>query len=95
MCDVIKIRLKRWIASRSGKGNQPLNIKTAVGLPILKLGLSNFRWSFYFILLFVASLLFRRSFTHPVNQGTFSYFDHIFVVCGWIWTFFSVLSHRI
>ncbi len=30
MCDVIKIRLKRRIATRSGKGNQPLNIKTAL-----------------------------------------------------------------
>ncbi len=39
MCDVIKIRLKRRIAAtRSGKGNQPLNIKTAVEQPILKLG---------------------------------------------------------
>ena len=27
ICDVIKIRLKRRIATRSGKGNQPLNIK--------------------------------------------------------------------
>ena len=42
MCDVIKIRLKRRIATRSGKGNQPLNIKTAVEWPILKLGLPNF-----------------------------------------------------
>ncbi len=29
---------------------------------ILKLGLPNFKWSFYFILLLVASLLFRRIF---------------------------------
>ena len=46
MCDVIKIRLKRRIASRSGKRNQSLNIKTAIEWPILKLGLPNFRWSF-------------------------------------------------
>ena len=46
MCDVIKIRPK--IATRSGKGNQPLNIKTAREWPILKLGLPNFKWSFYF-----------------------------------------------
>ena len=59
-CDVIKINLKRRIASRSWKGNQLLNIKTAVERPILKLELQNFRWSFYFILLLVASLLFRR-----------------------------------
>ncbi len=59
MCDVIKMCLKRRDATRSWKGNQPLNIKTAVELPILKLGLPNFRWSFYFILLFVVSLLFR------------------------------------
>ncbi len=28
MCDVIKIRLKRRIKTRSGKGNQPLNINS-------------------------------------------------------------------
>ena len=39
MCDVIKIRLKRKLVTRSGKGNKPLNIKTAVELPILNLGL--------------------------------------------------------
>ncbi len=60
MCDVIKIRLKRWLAKRSGKGNQPLNIKTAVEQTILKLRLPNFRWSFYFVFLLVASQLFRR-----------------------------------
>ncbi len=39
LCDVIKIRLKRRIATRSGKGNQPLNNKSAVvEWPILKLG---------------------------------------------------------
>ncbi len=32
MCDVINIRLKRWIVMRSGKGNQPLNIKRAANL---------------------------------------------------------------
>ena len=59
MCDVIKIRLKIRIAPRSGKGNQPpLNIKTAVERPILKLGFPNFRWSFYFIVILGASLLF-------------------------------------
>ena len=52
MCDVMKIRLKRRIATRNGKGNQPLNIKTAVGQPILRLGLPNFRLTFYFILLY-------------------------------------------
>ncbi len=36
MCDVMKIRLKRRIASRSGKGKQPLNIKTAVERPDYK-----------------------------------------------------------
>ena len=43
MCDVIKIRLKRRDATRNRKGNQPLNIKTAVERPILKLVLPNFR----------------------------------------------------
>ncbi len=33
MCDVIKISLKRRIATRSRKGNQPLKIKTAVERP--------------------------------------------------------------
>ncbi len=42
MCDVIKIRLNRRIATRSGKGNPPLNIKTAVEGPILKLELPTF-----------------------------------------------------
>ena len=37
MCDVIKIRLKRRNATRSGKGKKPLDIKTAVGRLILKL----------------------------------------------------------
>ena len=59
MCDVIEIRLKRRDATRSGKGNQPLNIKIAVERPILKLGLTNFRWSFnlfYFSFLEVKNL---------------------------------------
>ena len=60
MCDFIKIRLKRRDEMRSRKGNLPLNIKTAIERPILKLGLTNFRWSFYFSLLLVATLLFRR-----------------------------------
>ena len=37
------------IATRSVKGNQPLDIKTAVERPILKLGLPNFMWSVYFL----------------------------------------------
>ena len=57
MCVVIKIRLKIRIAARSGKGNQQQNIKTAKERSISKLGLPNIRWSFYFILLLVASLL--------------------------------------
>ncbi len=40
MCDVIKIRIKRRIATRSRKGIQSPNIKTTV---ILKLELPNFR----------------------------------------------------
>ena len=62
MCDVIKMRLNRRIATRSMKGNQPLNIKTTVELPILKLGLPNLWWKFYFILLLVAYLLFKSNF---------------------------------
>ena len=38
ICDVIKICLKRKIASRSRKGTQPLKIETEVERPILKLG---------------------------------------------------------
>ncbi len=45
ICDVINISLKRRIATRSGKGNQPINIKTAIERPILKLGLPNSSWS--------------------------------------------------
>ena len=41
MCDVIKIRIQRMDATRSRKGNQPLDIKTSVERPILKLGLPN------------------------------------------------------
>ncbi len=43
--DVIKIRLNRRIATRSGEGNQPLNIKTVVERPISKQG-----FLFYFSL---------------------------------------------
>ncbi len=57
MCDVIYISKKNRIATRSGIGNQPLNIKTAIERQILKLGLPNFRWGFYFTLLLVTSLL--------------------------------------
>ncbi len=53
MWDVIKICLKRRITTRSGKGNQALNIKTAIDWQFYP----NFRWSFYFISLLVASLL--------------------------------------
>ncbi len=49
MADVIKVNLKRRDATRSGKGNQPLNIKAAVERPILELRLPNFRWSFCLI----------------------------------------------
>ena len=42
-CEVKKIRQKRRIATKSGKGIQLLNIKIAVERPILKLGLPNFR----------------------------------------------------
>ncbi len=62
ICDVIKKPLKRRAATRSGKENQPLDIKTAFERPILTLGFTNHRWSFYFILFFVASLLLRRIF---------------------------------
>ncbi len=62
MCELINKRLKRRIATRDGKGKQPLNIKTAIEWSILKLVLLNFRWRFYFTLLLVASLLFRRFF---------------------------------
>ena len=73
MYDVMKIRLKRRIATRSGKGNQPLNIKKGVEWPILKLGYPNFRWSFYFILLLFVSLLFRRIFMTS-QHDTFQHF---------------------
>ncbi len=62
MCAAIKICLKRRHASRIGNENQLLNIKTYVERPILKLGLPIFRWSFYFILLLIESLLFKSIF---------------------------------
>ena len=62
LCDVIKTCLKRRIATRNGKEIQPICIKTAIERPILKLELPNFRWSFYFIVLLVAPLLYRRFF---------------------------------
>ncbi len=62
MCDFIKLRLKRRDATRGGKVNKPLDIKTAAERPISKLGLPKFRWGFYFILLLDESLLFRRIF---------------------------------
>ena len=73
MCEVIKIRVERRIATRSGKENQLLDIRTAVEWPIFNLGLPNFRWSFYFILLLVASLLFIRFF-YDVTHATFQRF---------------------
>ncbi len=81
-----KIRLKRRIATKSGNGNQPLNIKTTVELPISKLGLPNFRWSFYFILLLVAFLLFRRIFmtSHMIYSSPSSFFFIIFCLYN-IW----------
>ena len=73
MCDVIKIRLERRIAMRSGKGNKLLDVKTVVERQILKLGLPNFMWSFCFILLLVASLLFNVYF-YDVTHATFQRF---------------------
>ncbi len=65
---------KRRIPTRSAKGNQPLNIKTAMERPILNLGYPNFRLSFYFILLHVASPLFRRIFmTSHITLSSASY----------------------
>ena len=75
MCDVIKIHIKRRIATRSGKGNQPLNIKTALEQPILKLGYSNF--SFYLILLLVASLLLDVFFTSHMTLSSDSNFNFV------------------
>ena len=82
MCDVIKIRLKRRDATRNRKGNQPLNIKTALERPILKLELPNFMLSFYFIFLPVASLLFRRFFMTsrlPLSSASVSIAYRIFI----------------
>ncbi len=75
ICDVIKIRVRRRDATINRKGNQPLNIKTGVERPILKLGLSNFRWIFYFILLLVASLLYRHF--YDVTHDTFRRFQFV------------------
>ncbi len=82
MCDVINIRLKRRIATRSKRRNQPLNIKTAVELPIFMLRLPNF-------LLLVASLLFRRIFM--TSQMTLSSASNI---GGCIMDILARLKHR-
>ncbi len=77
---------KRRIAKRSGKGNQPLNFKTAVERPILKLGLPNIRFSFYFISLLVACLFIRRIFmTSHMTLSSASCFM-IDYDCWVIWT---------
>ncbi len=73
---VKKIRLKRRIAMRSGKGNNPLNIKTAVELQIWKLGLPYFRWGFYFIFLslhpsFLDVFLWRHTWHFPALHSFF------------------------
>ena len=87
MWDDLKIRSKRRIATRSGKGKQPLNIKTAVERPILKLRLQNFRGSFYFILLLVVCLLFRRMFmTSHITLSSASYFSEVLY-----WSFTGLL----
>ncbi len=62
MCDVIKISLKIRISTKGGKGNQQLSIKTAERPANFKARITKFRWSFYFILLLVATLLFTRIF---------------------------------
>ena len=49
MCDVIKIRIKRRDATRSGKGNQPLNIKTAVKANF-KARITKFYWERLFLI---------------------------------------------
>ncbi len=88
MCDVIKMRLKRRNATRSRKEIQPLNIKTAVKWLILKLGLPNFRWSFYFILLITASLHF-SVFLYDVTYATFQslsveeLMNSVLIILGW------------
>ena len=69
MCDVIKIRLKRRHAMRSGKGNQLLNIKTAVERPIFKLGLPNFRWSLHSS--FLDAFLWRHTWHFSALQKIF------------------------
>ena len=83
MCDVIKICLESRISTRSGKENQLLDIKTALERPIFNLGLPNIRWSYYSILLFIASLLFRTLF-YDVTHDTFQCFT-AFILLYEIW----------
>ncbi len=88
MYDIIKIHIKRRIATRSGKGNQPLIIKTAVERPIVKLGLPNLRWSFhlfYFSLhpSFLDVFLWRQTWHFPALRE-FARFWHV--------TFLNVLA---
>ncbi len=73
MCDVIEIRLKRKVETRSWKRNQPINIKTAVEWPILKLRLPNFRWSYYFYFTSRYITPF-KTFSYDVTHATFQCF---------------------
>ena len=101
MCDVIKIHLQRRIATRSGKENQPIDIKTAVERPILKLGLSNFRWSLYVlytILLLVASFLFRRFLWHLYHFPALlfmPFWKYILVKFQYIFFFWEICKNAI
>ena len=93
MCDVIKIRLRRRIASRSGKGNQLLYIKTAVGrVAIFKARIAKFMLSFYFILLRVVSLLFKRIFM--TSHMTLSSASSGIIILDWFLGHMDAIIHN-
>ena len=66
MFDVIKIHLKRSITTRSGKGNQPLNIKTAVEQPFF-LGLPNVAVFFITKKIFIVTITEKRQITETAG----------------------------
>ncbi len=50
---------------------------------------------YWHVCLYKQTLITYMSQTHSLPRGTFSCFGHIYVVCGSIWTFLTVLLSRI
>ncbi len=97
MSDDMKIGMKRRISTRSGKGNQLLNIKTAVERPILKIGIPNFEFLFYLTSYCIPHfrVIFMTSHMTPSSALRFCtnvYFHHYFYICLLRWHGFVILE---